>query len=586
MKHHALLIFFSLRADLRARKRFFTRQPRGAVLAMVLVIGICLVILAGGLVGLATHQTQGRARYETYKDEFAAAEEALNKAFSQVQYLVNFGTPDFFGQMQALTPPTVEGYTFPLFQASKLSDGSENVTTGPWTGLTLHRIRYQIDVTAHKTGGSSDRFRHPGVSIRQNLEITYIPLFMFAIFYDPVMEIAPGPYMKINGLVHANGDAYIQSQSGLDFLKNVTVAGEIYHGRNPASGKTTDQGEVQFTNNSQLRSMKRADSDGWLTSVDSDWATAATDTWGGGLKNRAQGVRPLSLPIPTTVDPYAVIDRADPTNDGYAVRQEKFENKAGLKIITATNGTISGYDQAGMAVALTYIDPKDPKKTKSIVSTTTFYDAREGKTVTSTNIDMANMIESGIMPANGILYVSNEKQGANVVRLKNGATLPVPSTASGLTVATDEPLYIAGNYNNVNKTMAMVVADALTILSNAWDDANGNTYSKRIASATEVNAVCMQGIVPSANSNYSGGVENYFRFLEQWSGKEFKFSGSIINMWKSRKALGVWKYDSPVYTAPNRTWSWDTSLGGINGPPGASRVVELTRTAWELKSGN
>jgi hypothetical protein len=95
-------------------------------------------------------------------------------------------------------------------------------------------------------------------------------------------------------------------------------------------------------------------------------------------------------------------------------------------------------------------------------------------------------------------------------------------------------------------------------------------------------------VVPSGanpdGDSYSGGVENYFRFLENWSGVNFVFEGSIIQLWLSETALGLWSYGSPNYTAPNRIWSWDTSLVGINGPPGAPRVFEIQQTQWELEN--
>ncbi|NQU45257.1 hypothetical protein HQ520_18395, partial [bacterium] len=532
--------------------RHFGRYRRGTILVAVMILGSLLVAVASGVLAFSVYQTRDRARYEVYKDEFAAAEVALNKAFSQVQFLINFGTPTFFEAMDHIAPPVVAGYSFPNFTVQKTFDGNEEVSSGQWTGLNLYRLRYQIDVTALSEEGNAERFEHAGVSIRENLEITYIPLFIFAIFYDPIMEIAPGPEMQINGLVHANSDAYFQSGNGLDFLKNVTVGGNVFHGRHPDAGESVSNGDVRFSNGLGLSSMRRADGDGWLTSADADWATAAMDRWNGGLRDSTQGVRPLSLPIPAEVDPHAIIERADPANDSYSLKNEKFEYKAGLKIIQASDGTIHAYDQFDSEVSLTYTDPDNPSVTKSIVATKTFYDAREGKNVTSTDVDMANMLESGIVPSNGILYVSSDQSGSHVVRLKNGAELPSPAGTTGLSVATDLPLYIQGDYNTVNKNMAMVAADALYILSNNWDDAKASNYSERKAGNTEVNAVCMQGIVPSEDDNYSGGVENYFRFLEKWTDKEFKFSGSIINMWESQKALGAWHYGSPVYEAPKR----------------------------------
>ncbi|HPK03616.1 MAG TPA: hypothetical protein PLS90_14305 [Candidatus Sumerlaeota bacterium] len=559
---------------------------RGSALVLVLISFMLLMMMSGGVLLVSTQQTRDRVRYEAYKDEFAAAELAINKAFGHIVFMVRNGTPDLLDEIDNINAPVLDGYDFPAFEVAETFNGNETVPEGEkWAGLNLHRERYSIDVTAVKTGGSADRFERPGVSMTQNLEITYIPLYLFAIFYDPLMEIAPGPPMVVNGLVHANGDAYIQANEKLDFQKNVSVAGRFYHGRAPGSGQSDSSGTVRFTKPPDtLVSMLQGGS--WLDSRLSNWASLATATWGGGLRDKSHGAPQLNLPIPDGVNPYALIER-ESVSDGFALQNEKFERKAGLKILADSAGNVTAVDKYGNPVNLWYPDPGNPTLKKWIYSKTTFYDAREGKTVTSIDLNLGNMVEGGIMPSNGILYVSNEDQSGKpgVVRLTNGAKLPQSGVVEGFTVATDDPLYIKGDYNTVNKTLAMVACDSLMILSNAWNDANSTNYSNRIASETTVNTVCMQGNVPTGGGYYSGGVENYFRFLENWSGKDLNFSGSIILMWASQKFLGKWG-QSNVYSPPNRKWSWDTALGGINGPPGAPRVVELEKKDWKMASAD
>lgn len=556
------------------------RARRGMAMAVVLVLGLLLIGMTGGLVMMARQQTINRARYETYKDEFAACEEALNKAYAQMQFLKDYHAADFEAQMAAITPPVVVGYEYPKFTATKTQDGPFLITEGSLKGYSVKQLAYEIEVTARKRGKTADRLTHPGVTLRQTVVITYVPLYIFAIFYDKFMEIAPGASMQVNGLVHTNGDAYFQSNNGLDFLAPVSVAGSVYHGRAPNSGQSGSSGDVRFSNGGTPTSMKRGnDADGWLTHADTDWATAAPERWGNGLADSSQGITDMSLPLPTTVDPHAIIERAD-SGDSQALKDEKFENKADLKVLVKTNGTIEGQSASGASVPLTYTVGST---SYAIAKITTFYDAREGKTVNSLDIDVARLRASGVSPSNGILYVANE-QGGNkydAVRLVNGSTLP-SSSAGGFTVATPNPLYIQGDYNTTNKQLAMVAADALSILSNKWSDANSADYSKRIANQTTVNCVCMQGIVATADGNYSGGVENYFRLLEQWSGVNLKFSGSIINMWESEIALGIWKQTGNFYSPPNRLWSWDTALGGLAGPPGAPSVIYMKRTNWEM----
>lgn len=566
-----------------------SRHRRGVILLVVLFSGLIILAMTGAVMRLGVHQTRDRQRYETYKDEFAAAEAAVNKTYAHIQFLITQGSPDFFAEVAAITPPVVEGFTFPQFSVTNTFDGTEEVTSGQWEGLELYRLRYNIQVRALKVGGMADLGDHPGVGLSQNLEITYIPLFNFAIFYDPIMEIAPGPVMDVTGRVHANGDAYFQSNNSLKIHGRTTVAGNIFHGRHGESGKSDSDGAVLFPDGQGGFAGMGGNDSGWLDSDSPSWTGTALERWGGFVKDSAHGVKPLSLPIPTVADNHDLIERADPDNDSFSLQQEKFEYKAGLKIIRES-GTVTGYLQDGTVVPLTYTDADGDEQ--AIYELNSFYDERESKQVSVLDIDLEKMRDGNIVPANGILYVSNDESMNNAsnmaaVRLVNATELPDSGIVEGFSVATDDPVYIKGDYNTVNQTLAMVAGDSVGILSNAWDDRDaesGDSFGDRVASQTTVNAVTIQGVVPSANSTYSGGVENYFRFLENWSGTDFVFSGSIIQLWLSEIALGTWSYGSPVYTAPNRVWSWDTALQGINGPPGAPRVFEINQFQWELEN--
>ncbi len=553
-------------------------RRRGTILVSVMLIGGILIAMAVSLVGLATQQVNNRARYETYKDEFAAAELVLSKTLGQIQFMNQSNVANFLDKIAALddTLPTLPGYTFSNYKVEKIFEGQKPVPAGQdFELMDSYTITYRVDITAKKTGGTAGRFDHPGVRLRQNFSVLYIPMYAFAIFYDDTLEIAPGAYMTVTGRVHSNGNTYVQSNAGLDFLKQVTVAGGLYHGRYSESGQSGSNGDVRFSNGTGLVSMNTGG--GWYDHTAGNWVTGAEDRWGGYVKDSAQGVSRVGLPIPSSIDPHAIIERADNANDCYALQQQKFENKAGLKIFR-TGATVSMEDADGNAVLPTY---KVGAVTKSILTQTTFYDAREKKTIASIDLNIANLIESGKSPANGIVYVSSGDVSGNMgaVRLLNGAKLP----STGFTVATENPLYIKGDYNTTDKTMAMVVADALTIQSNNWNDANSTkAIGSRTATETKIQAVCMQGIVSSAGGKYSGGVENYFRLLEEWTGKKLKFEGSLINLWESTKATGKWQGTGTVYNPPTREWAWDKDLGGTDGPPGGTRGVVVTRDGWEM----
>jgi hypothetical protein len=146
------------------------------------------------------------------------------------------------------------------------------------------------------------------------------------------------------------------------------------------------------------------------------------------------------------------------------------------------------------------------------VKTKTFYDARDKQTMTVTEVDVGKLTACGLAPPNGILYVS--KDGANGgVRLMNGKKLP----SQGLTVVSENPVYIQGDYNTVDKVPAAVLGDAITVLSNNWgpneyDDEGDEVPSERPAAATTVNAALAMGphaeAAPGAVSPATGGETN------------------------------------------------------------------------------
>lgn len=157
------------------------------------------------------------------------------------------------------------------------------------------------------------------------------------------------------------------------------------------------------------------------------------------------------------------------------------------------------------------------------------------------------------------------------LRLVNGAALQFPTT-----VISENPIYIYGDYNNGTsgtKQPAAIIGDAVTILSNAWSDANSynneDISSSRFASATTVQAAFIAGSTqsiyaspaPSYNQPHSsGGVHNLMRFLENWGGVTMTYTGSLVNLYTSRQAIGQWKCCATVYSPPIRNWSFDVGF--------------------------
>jgi hypothetical protein len=152
----------------------------------------------------------------------------------------------------------------------------------------------------------------------------------------------------------------------------------------------------------------------------------------------------------------------------------------------------------------------------------------------------------------------------------------------GFTVVSENPVYIQGDWN-WNSTVALtdphsetsVIADAVTLLSNAWTDANAfrNPYSAtlRPRAMNWYRLAIIGGKGPAfpwpaagtPNSTFGtdGGAHNFLRYLEGGSGVTTNFRGSIATFYYSRQGTGTYKYGtSVVYNAPNRSYAFDTDF--------------------------
>jgi hypothetical protein len=270
------------------------------------------------------------------------------------------------------------------------------------------------------------------------------------------------------------------------------------------------------------------------------------------------------------------------------------------------------------------------------VTNVTFYDFREGDTVQAVQIDILklnawlanpstegycwNQVCGGASGTTGdkghpidSIYVytsvppiSGSPGWLPAVRVINGQQMP---SSKGLTIATPFPLYVLGNYNiqqaaggpysqlttDTSHTYpAALMGDAVTILSTTWSDTAtaytraGNSMSARNAGNTTVNAACLEGIVQSitvgGTKHYSGGLENFLRLMENWSGDTLCYNGSIVVMFPSIYATNFWIQPGTYYDVPTRLWGFDANFTSQAGqPPATPRVRAMIRGQWNAQ---
>lgn len=221
--------------------------------------------------------------------------------------------------------------------------------------------------------------------------------------------------------------------------------------------------------------------------------------------------------------------------------------------------------------------------------------------------------------------VFEHKYYRRAVRLINGQQLPgrydtvTPANSRGFTVASENGVYVQGNYNatgvlsygtptpstdylpqnTVNHIPASVAADAVVILSNNWQDGRSFAFPFALGSRTatetfmrfailtgdslsSLNATPNQG---GGDPRLSGGVHNFKRFLEAWGGRRMNYSGSLINLFNSHNNNGAFKCCNNVYGPPDRNWVFDTTFLDINRiPPGTPFFQSIQITGFERRN--
>ena len=417
--------------------------------------------------------------------------------------------------------------------------------------------------------------------VRQDLQLASIPVFQYAIFYAMDLEVNPGAPMKVTGKVHCNANLYTAPPSTLEYGDDVTAVGKIYNNRAPGDptggSKTTPIYDREHA----------------------DYASS------------------LTLPIGTNNSPDAVraILQVPPFGENplSQVGQERYCNQTDLIVTTTATNIIV---KSGNWNSFTVIAPdvagttNTPPQYSFIKTNASFYDQRENKNTVTTDIDVAALntwLTNGGNALNNqakfqmghqinSVYINDQRVQAGkltTVRVTRGQQLP----PDGLTVATVLPLYVQGHFNAPNTTVgytntsatkpASLLGDSITVLSVNWVDTNSSkALGSRPALDTTVNAAFLAGIVPTTTANgghYSGGVENFPRFLEDWSSRSFTYNGSMVVMFPSQYSTNYWVQTGTYYNAPGRKWAFDVNfLDYRKLPPATPMVRKLVRGQWNV----
>ncbi|HLX95153.1 MAG TPA: hypothetical protein VKU37_05360 [Verrucomicrobiae bacterium] len=621
------------------RKNYQPGVQGYALLMTMIFISIALLLLVS-VMNWSNSSARQTERNNLFGLGTGAAEAATERMIAQMTF-------DFFNQNFAsgsnyyttnsvnLLPITT---SWPVkFNFSNPSNSSPTyVSVNPinWTTNwgTLFAANYSgmhadiANCTVISTATASNQPYNVSATVKQTFELAAIPIFQYAIFYDLNMEIDPGATMTVTGPVFSNGGIWSGS-TVLTFNSLVSAAGNIYNtnsdpfatnytGSGPSSylissnihqdtlampiGQTNDPTAIRALLNLPPAGTAPYSSTGQLYFINQT-DLIVSNSPGGTLSAYLQDSNNTPAVQYITPDVTQYI-----TNllYSYTTNTTKTYTTNGVthKITTNTVTTITTNTTATVTVTNYY----------SFATNVSFYDYREGKTVAAVQLNVG-ALTNWLVSSNGSTFNTQVKNDTGhyidsvyvynnapytsaslpAVRMANGAVLP----SQGLTVVTPDPLYVLGNYNasgtslnngtNVaNTANAALFGDSITALSTSWNDSwNSSTaLSSRNPGATTINAAAFEGIVQTVGANYSGGVENFIRLLENWgSGTTLTYNGSIVVMFPSQYATNKWQATGNYYNAPKRAWAFDLNFQSNSGlPPLTPRVTKIFRQTWSV----
>ena len=187
-----------------------------------------------------------------------------------------------------------------------------------------------------------------------------------------------------------------------------------------------------------------------------------------------------------------------------------------------------------------------------------------------------------------------------------------PTGCGGFTIASENPVYVQGNYNTSTSdpfwgtanaavptqaphSAASIIADSVTVLSNSWGDmgslmfptvpGNRNTgadayYRMAVSGGKNVPFPIPGWTNVSQDFGTDGGLHNFLRYLESW-GNTLHYDGSLVSMYYSEYATGTFKCCTTVYSPPTRNYYFDVLfLNPANLPPATPEFQDVVNLSY------
>jgi Tfp pilus assembly protein PilX len=219
------------------------------------------------------------------------------------------------------------------------------------------------------------------------------------------------------------------------------------------------------------------------------------------------------------------------------------------------------------------------------------------------------LVDAG-MSAAGVSYLPVMPAGSGCTQ-----SAANPTGCGGFTIASENPVYVTGDYNsgaadpfwgtanNVTPTQtphsaASIIADSVTLLSNTWSDMGSLMYptvpNNRNPSADAYYRTAIAGgkNIPFPSPGWAntagindfgtdGGLHNFLRYLEAWGGQTLHYNGSLVSMYYSEYNTGTFKCCTTVYGPPARNYYFDVLfLNPTNLPPATPEFQDVVNLSY------
>jgi hypothetical protein len=620
-----------------------SKQTRGFIIITVMILCAASLLILVGILRYTTTTANLNVRSNEYSLCQNAAEAATEKVYADMAYdFVNAGgigtvsNKVVLGTYQGLVPTAADS---PYFTNFNFYNPTNPTVSGVYVSfLTNYSGPLPSQYTNEFASTNSMIYRivsnvtMPGSydnqvigTAQEDVLFALVPINTYAIFYNGELEFSDCATMTITGRTHSNADIQVGSSSPLTF--NALVTASTYIGN-------TNRGNA------------------------GPWTVNENVTYNGGSETDAASVQ-ISIPMTNTYSMIQIPTNQSPAEVATLQGQQSEYNQAQVVLIVTNspsaacgtnpmvqvilqagvNGSLPGADtsphifyETNMSSTMLLTNFNTPPLAYQSLNyytnfirlpflslTNTFTDERNTNSYYPSNM-YVTQIDVGAYAGwlltnttvtakltNGsalILYVADQRYiGTHqmaVVRLVNAQQLPYNNNI-GWTVATQNPLYVKGNYNTTTNgttfslavgsttngytVPAALLSDALTVLSANWNDANSaKSYSARTPVSTTINAAIVTGNVPSTGTNattFSGGVHNLTRLLEDWTGYTLTYNTSIVCLFSSQMATNQFQMPGNYYEAPTRNWGFDpTFYNPAREPPGIPEALVPIRFNW------